>query len=90
MANINFKDARKAFEDALADVIQQGREDKIDLGAVNYGDIRVSDVQQVRSEDGRVFWRIIVEECSPDCNIPKYMFPRLPEILRNTEITCEW
>ena len=90
MIRRTFKAARTEFEKALADVIEEGRDGNIALGAVNYADIGVTDVQRVTSEDGRTFWRVIVEECAPGCAIPEHMLKRLAPDLQETEISCEW
>jgi hypothetical protein len=81
-----FAKVRRLMESVLTDVVMQGG----DLGAVNYADLGITSVQWVVDEFGDINWRVIIEECSPDCGIPAAMYSRIPLEIRPVEISCEW
>jgi hypothetical protein len=67
---------------------------KEDFGAVNWGDLGVSDVEYrmslMRPDDGPICV-VVIEEASPDCKLAKWLSDRLDrDRFPNTYIECEW
>jgi hypothetical protein len=83
--------------DLIADVerlITLAEEEKADMGAVNWGDIGVADIEYRYSmiyphEGPRSV--VIVEEASPDCALAQWLNERLDkQVFPKTHIECEW
>ena len=68
--------------------------DKMKMGAVNWGDLGVSDVEyrlsMIHPENGPRCV-VIVEEASPDCELGRWLNERLDHVrFPNTSVECEW
>lgn len=65
-----------------------------DFGAVNWGDIGVSDIQYrlfVLDKDAQPFCIITVEEASPDCELGSWLNGVLDHArFPNCYVECEW
>ena len=88
--NINTEELIAAVES----LIEQAREHKGDLGAVNWGDLRIVDItyelSMLRPEDGP-FCIVLVEEADPGCALVAWLNQRLDEEkFPGVYIECEW
>lgn len=73
---------------------QAGAEDTNEMGAVNWGDLGVADIEYrlsiMHPEDGPVCV-VMVEEASPHSGLAQWLNERLDkELFPNTRIECEW
>jgi hypothetical protein len=79
-------EADKAIAEAEADTSQK-------FGAVNWGDIGVTEVLYCLDEDGRAIWRVVIEEASPGCGLASYVYQRLVAAIPGTtqfDVSTEW
>lgn len=75
------------------EVLEQADPEEID-GAINWGDLTCTDVQECRSVHGSHTVTVTIEEASPDGNseLREYMYERLTEKFPGVqfEINTEW
>jgi hypothetical protein len=79
------------------EAILEGEEIKsANLGAINWGDLGVVDVEIRNSVWSPVMSGItdrvvvMIEEASPECNLPLYLHNRLREKFPGVEYECKW
>jgi hypothetical protein len=75
-------------------LVKARRQRKEDLGAVNWGDLHVADIEyrlsMLRPDDGPICV-VTVEEASPDCKLAQWLYDQLDkERFHKTYIECEW
>jgi hypothetical protein len=86
MVDRRMKTVRKAAEDALAAI---PKENWGELGAVNWGDIGVTEVRFWVNDQGGMGYTVTLEEASPGCALGPAVWDEMgsPE---DVEIVCEW
>ena len=77
---------------AVEACIEEARLSKEPLGAVNWGDIGVTDIQYRLSmiHDEKPHIVVLIEEASPECELPAYIYSRLNGRFPNVYYECEW
>ena len=85
-------------DELVADVealISHASRSKEEMGAVNWGDLGVKDIEyrlsMIRPQDGPRCV-VIVEEAAPDCHLQTWLNEQMANCSRfpNTYIECEW
>ncbi len=96
-ANLDFPRLGIVTADLVAEVerlLVEARDEMLNLGAVNWGDLGVSDVEYRLSmlhPDAGPYCVVIVEEASSDSSLARWLNNRLDEDrFPNTHIECEW
>lgn len=87
---INTMDLIKEVEHLLDDAANH----KSDLGAVNWGDLGIADIEyrlSVLNTRERPRCVVVIEEASPNSLLASWLYERLDkEKFPNTYIECEW
>ena len=79
--------------DAVRRLLTEAEAEKSEMGAVNWGDLGVADIEYRLSMmwPGVPFCYVIVEEASPGCKLQEWLNARLDKTkFPNTYISCEW
>ncbi len=78
---------------AVETALDEARAHKGDFGAVNWGDLRVTDIEyrfsMLRPDDGP-YAVVLVEEASPDCRLREWIYERINPLFPNVHVECEW
>lgn len=83
---------RKAAEKALSAIQAGEMGDRARYGAVNWTHLRVIDVVFCIGEDGNRFWRVLVEEASPESGIAPAVYEHLTATFPDQviDVAAEW
>ena len=83
----------KDLIDAVEACLKEARENKGDLGAVNWADLHVTDVEYRLSmlhPNGGPHCVVLIEEASPNCKLASFIGDRIRDRFPNICIECEW
>lgn len=82
-----------ALRDAIERMLEVAADSKEDMGAVNWGDLGVADIEYRLS----MLWPengprcvVTVEEASPGCKLQRWLNECIADAFPNTHVECEW
>jgi uncharacterized small protein (DUF1192 family) len=84
----------QALFDQVERLLEQARAHKDELGAVNWGDLGIADVEyriSVLTPEEGPWCVVVIEEADPDCRLPAWLYGRLDKTrFPNVRFECEW
>lgn len=91
---IKTEELRDAVDALIAKAVRLRNDKAQDFGAVNWGDIGVTDIEyrlsMLRPGDGPSCV-VLIEEAAPECGLPRWLYDRLDkEKFPRTYFECDW
>ena len=91
MTDEPFLEIRRVAEKVLSALKTVPKERRGNMGAVNWGDLRVVEVAYVEPDHGENYFLVRIEEAANDCGLAGPIIQALTEAgFPNVEIICEW
>jgi hypothetical protein len=88
-SSVEWKDVEARALIALAEIKEAPDDVRLDAGAVNWGDLEVTEICWCLDWTGEARWLVRIEEADPGCKIPTLMHEKMGRPA-NVEVLCEW